>query len=54
MSPSESSNPTEKYNTAEAQDKDLKVAIRTMFRDTKEGTDEFINEVYKNTNGGMK
>lgn len=58
MSSIEPSNPTtlwpEKCNIAESQDKNFKIAIMDMIKVCKEDINKSINEIYENTNNGMK
>lgn len=50
--PPESINPTalgpERCNTAEAQDKDCKIAATNMFKDLKEDVNKSVDEIYEN------
>ena len=59
MSPLEPSNilqqALKKYNIAEAQDNDFKIAKMNMFKDLKEDFNKSLNEFCDNTtNSGMK
>lgn len=60
MSPLEQSNPStldpEKYNIAEIQDKDFKIAIKNMLEILKDSINKSITEIYccENTNSIMK
>lgn len=44
----------EKCNIAKEQDKDLKTAFMDMLEVLKEDMNKFTNEIYENTNSGMK
>lgn len=54
MSPLETSNPItvgpEKCNIADAQDKDLKIAIMTMFKLLKKDMNKYNKDIYKTSN----
>lgn len=39
---------SEKYNLAETQDKDFRLAIRNMFKDLKEAMHKYLNEDHEN------
>lgn len=58
MSPLDPSSPTtvdhEKYNMNEVQNKDFKIPIMNMLKDHKDNMNKSFNEIYKNTNSGMK
>lgn len=53
MSPPETSNPitvdSEKYNIAEAQDKDFKITIMNIVKDFNEGMNKSLSELNENT-----
>lgn len=55
MSPAETSNlPQLALRNAEAQDKDFKVAIMSLFKELKDEVNTSISEVYEHTNSGIK
>lgn len=55
MSPAETSNlPQLALRNAEAQDKDFKVAIMSLFKELKDEVNTSVSEVNEHTNSGIK